>query len=65
MRFAKGQRVAVKYSHISEVNGSVGWSHAWSMNPLLRVARVSAVDGGTIELEASAKSLASMRDGTI
>jgi hypothetical protein len=65
MRFPKGQPVTVKYNHVSEVNGSVGWSHAWSMNPFLRVARVSTVDGGTIELAASAKSLASMRDGMV
>jgi hypothetical protein len=65
MRFPKGQPVTVQYGQISEPIRSVGWSHAWSMNPLLRVARVSTHAGDTIELAPSAsdKSLASLRDG--
>jgi hypothetical protein len=34
------------------------------MNPLLQVARVSTADGDTIELAASAKSLASLHTET-
>ncbi len=63
MRFPKGQPVTVQYGQVSEPIGSVGWSHAWSMNPMLRVARVSTHAGDTMELAASDKSLASLRDG--
>ncbi|MCW2529683.1 MAG: hypothetical protein JWM76_4543 [Pseudonocardiales bacterium] len=64
MRAPKGQPVDMRYSHVSAAAGKVGWSHAWSMNPLLQVAQLTTSKGDAIELAASAKSLAAMRNRT-